>query len=161
MVREHQGCFKCGLPFKKINGIRHRCYWGMYKIDTKCTTEGCRYAAALCITHEDRHNYSPNLLNWLRWKGVETNTSVASSANRGMGNAETSRAVKDAPKSSHHHSRTAAFDFRPSNRTPKESNRDKVKIQEEKLLKTRVTQPRAPKSIYEGRRVCFAPIIEE
>ena len=72
-----------------------------------------------------------------------------------------SRTAKDTPKSSHHRAHATAFDFRPSNRTPKESNRSKVKIQEEKSRETWVTQPRAPKSSYEGRKVRFAPIVEE
>ena len=161
MIRERQGCFRCGLPYTKINRIHHWCYWGMYKMDMKCTVQGCRYAAALCIEHEDVHNYSPNLLNWLRWKGIEINTSIASSADRGLENAETLRMSEDTPKNSHHNSRNTAFDFRPSDRKSKKSNRDEVETQEERSFKTRVTQRRAPKSSCEGKRVRFAPVIEE
>ena len=160
-MRARQGCFKCGRIYTKIDGTRHRCYWGMYKMDAKCTVQGCSYAAALCIEHEDVHNYSPNLLNWLRWKGIEINTSIASSADRGLENAGILRMSEDTLKNSHHNSRNTTFDFRPSDRKSKKSNWNKVETQEERPFKTQVTQRHTPKFSYEGKRVCFALDSEE
>ena len=160
-MRARQGCFKCGRIYTKIDRTRHRCYWGMYKMDAKCTVQGCSYAAALCIEHEDAHNYSPNLLNWLRWKGIKIDTPITSSADRGSENTGMLRTLEDTTKNPHHNSRNTMSDFRLFDRKSKESNRNKVETQEERLFKTQVTQRRTPKFSYEGKSVRFAPDSEE
>ena len=154
-MRARQGCFKCGRILSKTDGTRHQCYWGMYKMDAKCTVRGCSYAAALCVEHEDTYNYSPNLLNWLRWKGIKIDIPITSSTGRDLKNAEVSRTSEDTTKTPYPSFRNTTSDFRLPYRKSKESNRSKVETQEERMFKTQVTQRRTPKFNYEGESVRF------
>ena len=130
-------------------------------MDAKCTVRGCSYAAALCIEHEDAHNYSPNLLNWLRWKGIKIDTPITSSADRGSEYTEMLRTSEDTTKTPYPNFRNTTSDFRLSYRKSKESNRSKVETQEERIFKTQVMQQCTPKFSYEGKSVRFAPDSEE